>query len=135
MTDTQQRPSTAELISQMSEQVSTLVRDELALAKVEMVQKGKRAGLGAGLFGTAGVLALYGLGALFVTIGAVLALWVPTWLAALIVMVALFLVAGILALVGKKQVKQAVPPEPVEAIDSTKRDVNAVKAGIHNGRN
>lgn len=135
MTDTQQRPSTAELVSQMSEQVATLVRDELALAKVEMVQKGKRAGLGAGLFGTAGVLALYGLSALFVTIGAVLALWVPAWLAALIVTVALFVVAGILALVGKKQVKQAVPPEPVEAIDSTKRDVNAVKAGIHNGRN
>jgi uncharacterized membrane protein YqjE len=134
MTDTQLRPSTADLVSQMSEQVSTLVRDELALAKVEMIQKGKRAGLGAGLFGTAGAFALYGLGALFVTIGAVLALWVPAWLAALIVTVALFAIAGILALVGKSQVKKAVPPEPAEAIASGKQDVEAVKAGIHNGR-
>lgn len=119
----------------MSEQVSTLVRDELALAKVEMVEKGKRAGIGAGLFGAAGVLALYGLGALFVTIGAVLFLWMPAWVAALIVTVALFAIAGIVALIGKSQVKKAVPPEPVEAIDSSKRDVNAVKAGFHDGRN
>jgi uncharacterized membrane protein YqjE len=133
MTDTTQA-STAELVKLMSEQVSTLVRDELALAKVEMVEKGKRAGVGAGLFGAAGVLALYGLGALFVTIGAVLFLWVPAWLAALIVTVALFVVAVVLALVGKSQVKKAVPPEPLEAIDSSKRDVNAVKAGFHDGR-
>jgi uncharacterized membrane protein YqjE len=135
MTDTQLRPSTAELVSQMSEQVSTLVRDELALAKAEMVEKGKKAGIGAGLFGSAGVFALYGLGALFVTIGAVLALWMPVWVAALIVTVVLFAVAGIVALIGKSQVKQAVPPEPLEAIDSSKRDVDAVKAGIHHGRN
>ena len=138
MAETQLRTtqsSTAELVSQMSEQVSTLVRDELALARVEMAEKGKRAGIGAGLFGTAGVLALYGLGALFVTIGAVLALWLPAWLAALIVMVVLFVAAGIAALVGKKQIKQATPPEPVEAIDSSKKDVNAVKTGIREGRN
>jgi uncharacterized membrane protein YqjE len=138
MTDTQLRttqPSTAELVSQMSEQVSTLVRDELALARVEMVEKGKRAGIGAGLFGGAGVLAMYGLGALFVTIGVVLDLWMPAWLAALIVTVVLFAAAGIVALVGKKEIKQAVPPEPLEAIDSTKRDVNAVKTGIQDGRN
>jgi len=138
MAETQLRTtqsSTAELVSQMSEQVSTLVRDELALARVEMVEKGKRAGIGAGLFGTAGVLALYGLGALFVTIGAVLALWMPVWLAALIVMVVLFAAAGIVALVGKKQIKQATPPEPVEAIDSSKKDVNAVKTGIREGKN
>jgi len=119
----------------MSEQVSTLVRDELALARVEMVEKGKRAGIGAGLFGSAGVLALYGLSALFFTIGAVLALWMPVWLAALIVMVVLFAAAGIAALVGKKQVQQAVPPEPTEAIDSSKQDVNAVKTGLREGKN
>ena len=79
MTDTQSRTvwpaeaSTAQLVSQMSEQVSTLVRDELALARVEMVEKGKRAGTGAGLLGGAGVLAMYGVGALLVTIGAALA--------------------------------------------------------------
>jgi uncharacterized membrane protein YqjE len=138
MTDTQLRTtqqSTAELVSQMSEQVSTLVRDELALARIEMVEKGKKAGIGAGLFGGAGVLAMYGLGATFVTIGAVLALWMPVWVAALIVTVALFAIAGVVALIGKSQVKKAVPPEPLEAIDSAKRDVDAVKAGIHDGRN
>jgi uncharacterized membrane protein YqjE len=138
MTDTQlrssQQPSTAELVSQMSEQVSTLVRDELALARAEMVEKGKKAGVGAGLFGGAGVLAMYGLGALFVTIGAVLAIWLPAWAAALIVTVVLFAAAGIAALIGKKEVSQATPPEPVEAITSAKRDVDAVKAGIHEGR-
>jgi predicted histidine transporter YuiF (NhaC family) len=119
----------------MSEQVSTLVRDELALARIEMVEKGKKAGIGAGLFGGAGVLAMYGLGATFVTIGAVLALWMPVWVAALIVTVALFAAAGIAALIGKSQVKKAVPPEPLEAMTSAKRDVDAVKAGIHEGRN
>ncbi|MDT4993242.1 MAG: hypothetical protein QOH97_3134 [Actinoplanes sp.] len=118
----------------MSEQVTTLVRDELALAKVEMIQKGRRAGLGAGLFGTAGVLALYGVGALLVTVGAVLARWVPAWLAALIVTVVVVAGAGVMALIGKKQVQQAVPPKPVEAVESSKRDMNAVKAGFQHGR-
>jgi len=118
----------------MSQQVSTLVRDELALAKVEMVEKGKRAGLGIGLFGTAGVFALYGVSALLVTIGAVLALWLPAWLAALIVAVVLFAAAGIAALVGRTQVKQATPPEPTEAIASSKRDINAVQTGIREGQ-
>jgi hypothetical protein len=134
MTEPHPRQSTADLVSQMSEQVTTLVRDELALAKVEMIQKGRRAGLGAGLFGTAGVLALYGVGALLVTVGAVLARWVPAWLAALIVTVVVVAGAGVMALIGKKQVQQAVPPKPVEAVESSKRDMNAVKAGFQHGR-
>jgi hypothetical protein len=140
MTDMRERasassqPSTADLVRQMSEQVSTLVRDELALARAEMTEKGKRAGKGAGLLGGGGVLALYGLGALFVTIGAVLALWMPVWVAALIVTVVLFAAAGVLALIGKKQVKQAVPPAPTAAVDSTKRDVDTVKSAVREGR-
>lgn len=132
-THTEQR-STSELVQQMSEQVTTLVRDELALARIEMVNKGKRAGTGAGLLGGAGVLALYGLGALFVTIGAALALVMPVWVAALIVTVVLFAAAGVAALIGKGQVKQALPPEPVAARESGKRDVEAVKTAIKEGR-
>jgi hypothetical protein len=128
------QPSTAELVSQLSEQISTLVRDELALARVEMTEKGKRAGKGAGLLGAGGVLALYGLGALFVTIGALLALALPVWLSALIVMVLIFAAAGVAALLGKKQVQQAVPPKPTAAVASTKRDVQAVKNAVHDGR-
>src|SRR4051794_7232938 len=91
---TEQQP-TAQLVSQLGEQVSTLVRDELTLARIEMVEKGKRAGTGAGLLGGAGVLALYGLGTLFLTIGAALALVMPAWTAALVVTVVLFAIAGI----------------------------------------
>ncbi|MGX6604586.1 phage holin family protein [Micromonosporaceae bacterium Da 78-11] len=132
-TETEQLPM-GQLVSQLGEQVSTLVRDELTLARMEMVEKGKRAGFGAGLLGGAGVIALYGVGALFVTIGAALALVMPAWAAALIVTVVLFAAAGIAALIGKKQVQQAVPPEPEAAMASGKRDVEAVKSAIREGR-
>jgi hypothetical protein len=133
-TTTHTEQPTAELINQLSEQVTTLVRDELTLARIEMVEKGKRAGTGAGLLGGAGVIALYGVGALFVTAGAALALVMPAWLAALVVTVALFAVAGVAALIGKKQVQQAIPPEPEAAIASGRRDVEAVKSAIREGR-
>ena len=132
-TDTHAQP-TGELVSQLSEQVSTLVRDELTLARLEMVEKGKRAGVGAGLLGGAGVVALYGVGALLMAAGAALALVMPVWLAALIVTVVVFAIAGVAALVGKKQVQQALPPEPEEAMASGKRDVDTVKTAIKEGR-
>jgi Putative Actinobacterial Holin-X, holin superfamily III len=125
---------TAQLVSQLSEQMSTLVRDELTLARLEMTEKGKRAGTGAGLLGGAGVIALYGVGALFVTAGALLALVLPVWAAALIVTVLLFAVAGVAALIGKKQVKKALPPEPEDAMASGRRDVETVKSAIREGR-
>jgi hypothetical protein len=130
---TEQQP-TADLVRQLSQQVSTLVRDELALARIEMVEKGKRAGTGAGLLGGAGVMALYGLGGLLVTAGAALALVMPVWAAALIVTVVLFAAAGIAALLGKKQVSQALPPEPTDAMASGRRDVETVKTAIREGR-
>lgn len=125
---------TAQLVSQLSEQMSTLVRDELTLARLEMTEKGKRAGTGAGLLGGAGVIALYGVGALFVTAGALLALVLPVWAAALIVTVALFVVAGVAGLIGKNQVKKALPPEPKDAMESGRRDVETVKSAIREGR-
>ncbi|HEY0000276.1 MAG TPA: phage holin family protein [Actinoplanes sp.] len=133
-TDTDHHQHTGQLVSQLTEQVSTLIRDELTLAKLEMVEKGKRAGTGAGLLGGAGVVAAYGVGALLVTIGAALALVLPVWAAALVVTVLLFVVAGVAALIGKKQVKQALPPEPLAAMESGKKDVDAVKNAIREGR-
>ena len=127
-------PSTAELVQRATEQVSRLVRDELALARAELTQKGKHAGIGIGLFGGGGVMALYGTGALVATVILLLALVMPAWLAALIVAVALFLLAGILALVGKKQVSRAVPPVPEATVRSVRADVDTVAAAVKDGR-
>jgi hypothetical protein len=126
--------STAELVQRASEQITRLVRDEIALAKAELAEKGKHAGIGIGLFGGGGVLAMYGVGALIATLIVVFDLFLPLWLAALIVTVALFLVAGILALLGKNQVSKAVPPEPSSAIASVKADVDEVKQAVKESR-
>ena len=129
-----EEPSTGELISRLSAQVSTLVRDELALARIELVEKGKRAGIGVGLFGGAGMFAWYAVGVLITTVILALALVWPAWLAALVVAVVLFVVAGVLALVGKKEVGRATPPVPTEAVQNAKADVQTVKAAVDEGR-
>lgn len=116
-----------DLVQRMSQQTAALVRKELELAQVEMKEKGKRAGIGAGLFGGAGLIAAYGVGALIATIILALATFLEGWIAALIVTVVLFAIAGIAALMGKKQVEQATPPQPEQAIQSTRRDVDEVK--------
>jgi hypothetical protein len=119
--------STGELISRLTEQISTLVRDEARLAQAEVTQKAKRLGLGAGLFGGAGLFAFLGLAVLVSAAVLGLAEAVPGWLAAVIVAVVLFAVAGVLAVIGKKDVQQGSPPVPTQAIASTKADVAAVK--------
>jgi hypothetical protein len=119
--------STAELVQQASDQISRLVRDEIALAKAELTEKGKHAGIGIGLFGGGGVLALYGTGAAIATLIIVFDLFLPLWLAALIVTVVLFVTAGVLALIGKNQVSKASPAAPKAAIASVKADVDEVK--------
>ena len=116
-----------ELVSRLSQQVSQLVRDELQLALAELKQKGKHAGIGAGLTGAAGLISLFGLGALLVAVIAALALVLPVWAAALIVGAALLALAGVLALAGMRQVKRATPPMPEQAMASTKRDIQTVK--------
>jgi uncharacterized membrane protein YqjE len=123
--------STGELVSRLSQEVSELVRNELRLAQVEVSGKAKKAGIGAGLFGAAGIIALYAGGVLIATAILALALVMDAWLAALIVGVVLLAGAGVAALLGKKQVEQAVPPVPTETVDSVKRDVEAVKKGAH----
>ena len=122
--------SQTELVERLTAEVRTLVRDELELTRREIAAKAKRAGVGAGLVGGAGVFALYGVAALFVTIGAALALVLPAWTAALVTTAAIVLVAGVAALVARAQVKQAVPAEPLEAMASGRRDVEAVKDAI-----
>ena len=119
--------STGQLIGQLTEQISRLVRDEARLAQAEVTQKAKRLGVGAGLFGGAGLFAFFGLAVLIATAVLALALVLPAWLAALIVAVVLFAVAGALALVGKKDVDKGTPPMPNEAIASTKADIATVK--------
>lgn len=121
------QPSTGELFSRLSTDLTTLVRDELRLATAEMSVKAKRAGIGAGMFGAAGLLALYGLGALFAAIIAALALVMDVWIAALIVAVVLFIAAGIAALLGKNKVNEAGSPVPERTVESVKADVDAVK--------
>lgn len=125
--------SVAELLTRLSDQSSRLVRDELALAKVEITDKVRHAGIGAGLFSVAGVLALFGVGTLITTVILALALVMPAWLAALIVTLAVFAAAGIAALIGKKEVQEATPPTPQETIDSVERDVAEVKEARHRG--
>src|SRR5215218_2000350 len=121
--------STGQLISRLTEQISTLVRNEARLAQVEVTQKAKRLGVGAGLFGGAGLVAFFGLGTLITTAILALALVLPAWLAALIVTVVLFAVAGVLALIGKKDVAKATPPLPTEAIAGVQADIATVKEG------
>jgi membrane protein len=120
--------SVGELVHALSQQTSALVRQEMRLAQVELQQKGKRMGVGAGMFGGAGLVALYGVGALIATAIIGIGTLVEPWLAAVIVGAVLLAVAGILALTGKKQVERGTPPLPEQAIESTKRDVDEVKA-------
>ena len=123
--------SLGELTARMSEQMSRLVRDELALAQLEAKAKAKRLGAGFGMFGAGGVLAHLGL-AVAVAAGVLgLATVLDAWLAALIVAGALFVLAGLLALTGKKTVAHGTPPVPTEAIESTKADVAAVRQAVH----
>lgn len=122
--------STGELIGTLTQQVTTLVRDEVRLAQAEVTQKAKRLGLGAGLFGGAGLVALLGLNALITAVILGVATALPGWIAGLVVAGGLFLVAGVLALLGKRDVQKAAPPLPTEAIEGLKADVATVKQGM-----
>ena len=126
-----QEPSTGELVKRLSEQVSTLVRDELKLAQLEMTRKGKQAGIGAGMLGGSGLIALYGVGCLLACAILGLSRVLEPWLAALIVGAALLLVSGVAALLGRARLKKAVPLVPAQATDSVKADVNEIKERAH----
>jgi uncharacterized membrane protein YqjE len=129
-----QDESVAELVKQLSEQSARLARQEVQLAKTELQQKGKAIGVGAGMFGGAGLFGLYALGALTATAILALATAVDAWLAALIVTVVWAAVAGVLALLGKGRVEQGAPPVPEQTIDSVKEDVQWTKQHAQAGR-
>jgi uncharacterized membrane protein YqjE len=120
-------PTLGALVHDLSTQIPELVRSEVRLAQAEMTEKGKRAGLGLGMFSGAGVLAFLGLATLVATAILALALVLDPWLAALVVAVALLLGAGLLALLGKNQVVEATPPMPERAVDGLKEDLATVK--------
>jgi hypothetical protein len=119
--------STADLVRQGSEQLSRLVRYEIALAQAELRDKGRHAGVGAGLFGAAGLTALYGAAAVLAAVVLALALVMPAWAAALIVGVVLFATAGVMALIGRGQLKRVSPPYPQRSVQSARADVQLIK--------
>ncbi|HEX4017956.1 MAG TPA: phage holin family protein [Frankiaceae bacterium] len=123
--------STGELVSRLTQDMSTLIRDELRLAQIEAGAKAKKLGIGAGLFGGAGVIGIFGLGVLIAAATLGLANVVPGWLAAVIVGGALVLIAGVIALMGKKDVSAGTPPLPNDAVSGLQTDVKIVREGLH----
>jgi len=126
--------SLAELARQLSNQTTDLVRHEVELAKAELRVKGKRAGMGASMFGGAGAFGVYALGALTAAIIAGIAEALPVWASALIVAALYGAIAGILALRGRKKVQQATPPLPEETVQSVKEDVRYTKQRAQEAR-
>ena len=126
-TDAARDLSTRDLVQDLSRQTSTLIRQEMRLAQAELTEKGRHAGKGAGMFGGAGLVALYGVGALIAAAILGLATVIEPWIAAAAVGVGLLLIAGILALTGKKELDEMGPPKPEQTIDSVQRDVETVK--------
>jgi hypothetical protein len=119
--------SAGELVKQLSEQVSVLVRDELRLAQLEMTRKAKQGGAGIGMLGGGGLVALYGVGCLIACAIIAIAGVVAAWAAALIVGAALLAVAAAAALLGKGRLQEATPPVPEEAVGSIKTDVEEIR--------
>lgn len=122
-----------ELFKKLSDDLSTLVRQELKLAQAEMTEKGRRAGIGAGLVGGAGVLALLALATLTACLVAALATGMEVWLAALIVTVIYGAGAGVLAMNGKNRVAEAAPPVPEQTVETVKEDVQWAKTQLPSG--
>lgn len=122
-----QDPTLGALVHDLSEQTSRLVRSEVELAKAELAQKGKDAGIGIGLFSAAGLLAFFGTAVLITTAIFALALVLPGWASALIVAVVLFAAAGLAALIGKNKVSEATPPKPERAMENLPKDIATIK--------
>jgi uncharacterized membrane protein YqjE len=119
------------LVHQLTQQVPELIRSEMRLAQAEVAQKGKRAGVGIGMFSVAGLLAFFAFGSLVATAILALTLVVDAWLAALIVALVLLAVAAVAGLVGKNKVAEAGPPAPERAIQGLKEDIATVKGDHH----
>lgn len=123
-----------EIVKRLSQETSTLVRQEMDLAKAEMAAKARQAGMGAGLIGGALVLALAAVGALVAFLILLLAEGLADWGAALIVAGALLVLAAVLALVGRKKLRQATPPVPEQTVETVKEDVEWAKTQISSAK-
>jgi uncharacterized membrane protein YqjE len=126
--------STGDLLKELSDHTTTLVKQEIDLAKAELSEKGKKAGKGAGMFGGAGLFGVFSFAALTTCIIAALESPLNLWLAALIVAVAYAAIAGVLALQGRNKVQEAGPPVPEQATESVKEDVQWAKTRAKSGR-
>lgn len=133
-TNSQSDKSLADLTRQLSNQTAALASKEVELAKAELALKGKRLGLGAGMFGGAGLVGAYAVGALTTSLILALATALDGWLAALIVAAGYGAIAAVLALTGKRKVEQGTPPVPEQAIESTKEDLQSTKAHVKAAR-
>jgi hypothetical protein len=122
--------STGDLVKEVAEQASVLVRDELKLARLEMTRKGKQAGAGIGMMGGGGLIALYGAGCLIACAIIAISHAVAAWLAALIVGVALLAVAGVAAMAGRRRMRKAAPPVPAESVGSVRTDVEEIRERV-----
>jgi MFS family permease len=131
--DLRERPI-GDLLKQLSQETTTLVRQELDLAKAEMAEKGRKAGRGAGMFGGAGVAGFLALGALTAALILALDTAMDGWLAALVVGLVYAAIAGVLALTGKKEVQQATPPVPEQTVETVKEDVQWAKTRAPSAR-
>jgi membrane protein len=123
--------SVSELFQRLSQQMATLVREEIRFAQAELKEKGKKAGIGVGLFGAAGLVGLYAAGAAVAGIVLLIAQAVATWIAAFITAGALAVIAAAMALAGKSKVEEATPPKPDAAIQSVQADVAEIKEKAH----
>jgi uncharacterized membrane protein YqjE len=130
----QRDASLGDLLKQLSEQTSTLMRQEIDLARAELTVKGKELGAGAGMLAAAGVVALLALGALTAMFVALLDTAMATWLAALIVTVVYLAVAGVLALIGRGRMKAAAPVTPEQTVETVKEDVEWAKTRARSAR-
>ena len=120
-------PTIGALVHDLSQEIPELIRSEIKLAQAEITQKGREVGIGVGMFSAAGLLAFFGVGALVATAILALSEALPAWLSALIVTVVLFVLAGVVALVGKKKVDEGQPLKPERAVAGVQKDIAAVK--------
>ena len=127
------KASRGELVKRLSEQASRLAHQEVELAKAELLLQGKRVETGLGMFGGAGALGFYALGALVAAAVLGLATAVSAWLSALIIALLLGAIAGLLALQGKSKMREATPLV-AEITASVKEDVQWAKSRARAGR-
>lgn len=132
--DEMREQSTGDLLKQLSDHTTTLVKQEIDLAKAELTEKGKKAGAGAGMFGGAGLFAVFAFAAVTTCLIAALESPLSLWLAALVVAVVYAVIAGVLALQGRNKVREAVPPIPEQTTESVKEDLQWAKTRAKSGR-